>query len=43
MFAGVEQAWDMGAAAIGCTIYYGSDESTRQIQEVSQAFNTLMN
>lgn len=38
MFAGVEQAWDMGAAAIGCTIYYGSDESTRQIQEVSQAF-----
>jgi class I fructose-bisphosphate aldolase len=38
MFAGVEQAWDMGAAAIGCTIYFGSDESTRQIQEVSQAF-----
>jgi fructose-bisphosphate aldolase, class I len=38
MFADVEQAWDMGAAAIGCTIYFGSDESTRQIQEVSQAF-----
>jgi len=38
MFAGVEQAWDMGAAAVGCTIYFGSDESTRQIQEVSQAF-----
>jgi class I fructose-bisphosphate aldolase len=38
MFADVEQAWNMGAAAIGCTIYYGSDESTRQIQEVSQAF-----
>jgi len=38
MFAGVDQAWEMGAAAVGCTIYYGSDESTRQIQEVSQAF-----
>lgn len=39
MFANVEQAWDMGAAAIGCTIYFGSDESTRQILEVSEAFN----
>lgn len=38
MFAGVEQAWEMGAAAIGCTIYFGSEESNRQIQEVSQAF-----
>ncbi len=38
MFAGVEQAWEMGAAAVGCTIYFGSTESTRQIQEVSQAF-----
>jgi fructose-bisphosphate aldolase, class I len=38
MFAGVDQAWEMGAAAVGCTIYFGSDESTRQIQEVSQAF-----
>ena len=38
MFGGVDQAWEMGAAAVGCTIYYGSDESTRQIQEVSQAF-----
>jgi len=38
MFADVEQAWDMGAAAIGCTIYFGSEESSRQIQEVSQAF-----
>ena len=38
MFADVEQAYDMGAAAIGCTIYFGSPESTRQIQEVSQAF-----
>jgi len=38
MFASVKQAWDMGATAIGCTIYFGSDESSRQIQEVSQAF-----
>lgn len=38
MFASVEQAWKMGAAAIGCTIYFGSKESSRQIQEVSQAF-----
>jgi len=38
MFADVEQAWEMGAAAIGCTIYFGSQESSRQIQEVSQAF-----
>ncbi len=38
MFAGVEQAYDMGAAAVGATIYFGSDESTRQIVEVSEAF-----
>jgi len=38
MFAQVEQAFEMGAVAVGATIYYGSDESTRQIQEVSQAF-----
>jgi len=38
MFAGVDQAWETGAAAIGCTIYFGSEESGRQIQEVSQAF-----
>ena len=38
MFAGVDQAWKMGAAAIGCTIYFGSPESPRQIQEVSKAF-----
>ena len=38
MFAGVDQAWEMGAAAIGCTIYFGSQESSRQIQEVSEAF-----
>ncbi len=38
MFADVEQTWEMGAAAIGCTIYFGSEESSRQLQEVSQAF-----
>lgn len=38
MFASVEQAADMGAVAVGATIYFGSDESGRQIQEVSQAF-----
>ena len=38
MFARVEQAFDMGAVAVGATIYFGSDESTRQIQEVSEAF-----
>lgn len=38
MFASVEQAWNLGAAAVGATIYFGSPESTRQIQEVRQAF-----
>ena len=38
MFSDVEQAWDMGAAAVGATIYYGSEDSNRQIMEVSQAF-----
>lgn len=38
MFAGIEQAWDMGAAAVGATIYFGSEESGRQIVEVSEAF-----
>ena len=38
MFASVAQAWDMGAAAVGATIYFGSEESGRQIQEVAQAF-----
>ncbi len=39
MFAQVEQAADMGAAAVGATIYFGSQESNRQIQEVSEAFH----
>ena len=38
MFASVEQAFDMGAAGVGATIYFGSAESRRQIQEVSEAF-----
>ena len=38
MFANVEQAWNLGAVAVGATIYFGSPESSRQIQEVSRAF-----
>jgi fructose-bisphosphate aldolase, class I len=38
MFGSVKQAYDLGAAGIGATIYFGSDQSTRQIQEVSAAF-----
>jgi class I fructose-bisphosphate aldolase len=38
LFARVKQAADMGAVAVGATIYFGSPESTRQIQEVGQAF-----
>ena len=38
MFGEVQQAADMGAAAVGATIYYGSDESGRQIVEVARAF-----
>ena len=38
LFGTVKQAADMGAAAVGATIYFGSDQSTRQIVEVAQAF-----
>lgn len=38
MFGSVEDAWNMGAVAVGATIYFGSENSTRQIQEVSAAF-----
>src|SRR3954465_7960813 len=38
LFGTVDEAHDMGAVAVGATIYFGSDESTRQIQEVSRAF-----
>ena len=38
MFASVKRAYDLGAVAVGATIYFGSPESRRQIEEVSQAF-----
>ncbi len=38
MFGSVEEAWNLGAAAVGATIYFGSEESGRQIQEVAHAF-----
>ncbi len=38
MFGRVDQAFDMGATGVGATIYFGSDEATRQLQEVSEAF-----
>ncbi len=38
LFASVEQAFDLGATAVGATIYFGSHESRRQIQEISEAF-----
>ncbi len=38
LFASVQQAFDLGAVAVGATIYYGSPESRRQIQEISEAF-----
>ncbi len=38
LFASVDQAFDMGAYAVGATVFFGSEESRRQIQEVSKAF-----
>jgi len=38
MFGTIKEAWNTGAVAVGATIYFGSDESARQIQEVSRAF-----
>jgi fructose-bisphosphate aldolase, class I len=38
LFASVNQAFDMGACAVGATVFFGSEESRRQIQEVSEAF-----
>lgn len=38
MFGSVKQAWNMGAAAVGATVYFGSPESTRQLTEVAEAF-----
>jgi len=40
MFAQVEQCWDLGAAAVGATIYFGSDDADREIEEVARAFAT---
>jgi fructose-bisphosphate aldolase, class I len=38
MFGSIKQAWNMGCVAVGATIYFGSPESSRQIMEVSRAF-----
>ncbi|WP_417611472.1 class I fructose-bisphosphate aldolase [Owenweeksia hongkongensis] len=38
MFGSIRDAWNMGAVAVGATIYFGSEESNRQIQEVAEAF-----
>lgn len=39
LFANVDQAFQMGAVSVGATIYFGSEQSSRQIQEVSEAFS----
>ena len=39
MFGTIDEAWNMGAVAVGATIYFGSEESRRQIVEVAEAFN----
>ena len=39
MFADIKQAFDMGATGVGATIYFGSEESKRQIQEVTEMFH----
>ena len=39
MFGNVQQAFELGAVAVGATIYFGSEQSTRQLQEVSEAFH----
>ncbi|MDZ4764265.1 MAG: class I fructose-bisphosphate aldolase [Chloroflexota bacterium] len=38
MFGLIDQVWDMGAVAVGATVYFGSDDSTRQLVEVAEAF-----
>ncbi len=38
LFGSVEQAWEMGAAAVGATIYFGSDDASREIVEIAEAF-----
>ena len=39
VFGKIRDAWNMGATSVGATVYWGSDESTRQLQEVSTAFS----
>ena len=39
LFASVEQAWDLGASAVGATIYWGSDDARRELVEISEAFS----
>ena len=39
MFGNVREAWEMGAVAVGATVYFGSEESSRQIVEIAQAFH----
>lgn len=39
LFGNVRQAWELGASAVGATIYFGSPESTRQIEEIAMAFH----
>ncbi len=39
LFSNIEQAFNMGAVAVGATVYFGSEESKRQIQEISDAFS----
>jgi class I fructose-bisphosphate aldolase len=38
LFASVDQAFELGAVAVGATIYFGSEESTRQLQEITEVF-----
>jgi len=38
LFGTIKNAWDMGAVAVGATIYWGSEESTRQLKEIAEAF-----
>ena len=39
MFGTVKEAWNMGAVAVGATIYFGSEQSRRQLVEIAEAFD----
>jgi len=43
LFGKVKNAWDMGAVAVGATIYFGSEESNRQLKEIAEAFEEAHN